>query len=89
MNTYSRLLRQLKNNSYTCQVTGVAGHQHDLEYCQQTCHGIHYVLTAVGDRTTLNSLFNAIQSTLTENGESYEKQVVYRDFKLRDVGFLK
>lgn len=78
MNTYSRLLRQLKNNSYTCQVTGVAGHQHDLEYCQQTCHGIHYVLMAVGDRTTL-----------TENGESNEKQVVYRDFKLRDVRFLK
>jgi len=89
MNTYSRLLRQLKNNSYTCQVTGVAGHQHDLEYCQQTCHGIHYVLMAEGDRTTLNSLFIAIQSTLTENGESYEKQVVYRDFKLRDVRFLK
>ncbi|NLU13186.1 MAG: Vi polysaccharide biosynthesis UDP-N-acetylglucosaminuronic acid C-4 epimerase TviC [Gammaproteobacteria bacterium] len=40
---------------------------------------------AVGDRTTLNDLFNAIQSALTENGVIYAKQAVYRDFRPGDV----
>lgn len=40
---------------------------------------------AVGDRTTLNDLFNAIQSALTENGVGYAKQAVYRDFRPGDV----
>lgn len=40
---------------------------------------------AVGDRTTLNDLFNAIQSALTENGVNYAKQAVYRDFRPGDV----
>ena len=40
---------------------------------------------AVGDRTTLNDLFNAIQSALTENGVGYTKQAVHRDFRPGDV----
>src|SRR5690625_4652466 len=40
---------------------------------------------AVGDRTTLNDLFNAIQSALTENGVNYKKQAIYRDFRPGDV----
>lgn len=40
---------------------------------------------AVGDRTTLNDLFNAIQSALTENGVNYAKKAVYRDFRPGDV----
>ncbi|MEP4574404.1 NAD-dependent epimerase/dehydratase family protein, partial [Marinobacter sp.] len=33
---------------------------------------------AVGDRTTLNNLFNALQSALAENGKPYAKPPVYR-----------
>lgn len=40
---------------------------------------------AVGDRTTLNDLFNALQSALAENGKSYGKAPVYRDFRAGDV----
>jgi len=40
---------------------------------------------AVGDRTTLNDLFNALQSALAENGKPYEKSPVYRDFRAGDV----
>jgi len=40
---------------------------------------------AVGDRTTLNDLFHAIQSALAENGVNYEKQAIYRDFRPGDV----
>ncbi|WP_300647843.1 NAD-dependent epimerase/dehydratase family protein [Paenalcaligenes sp.] len=40
---------------------------------------------AVGDRTTLNDLFHAIQNALAENGVNYEKQAVYRDFRPGDV----
>src|SRR5699024_5401840 len=40
---------------------------------------------AVGDRTMLNDLFNAIQSALTENGVNYGKKAVYRDFRPGDV----
>ena len=40
---------------------------------------------AVGDRTTLNDLFNAIKVALNENGVIYEKQPVYRDFRAGDV----
>lgn len=40
---------------------------------------------AVGDRTTLNDLFNAIKSTLNENGVVYTKEPVYRDFRAGDV----
>jgi UDP-N-acetylglucosamine 4-epimerase len=40
---------------------------------------------AVGDRTTLNDLFNALQSALAENGKSYDKAPVYRDFRAGDV----
>ncbi|WP_180025378.1 NAD-dependent epimerase/dehydratase family protein [Acinetobacter sp. YH16049] len=40
---------------------------------------------AVGDRTTLNDLFNAIKAALNENGVIYEKQPVYRDFRAGDV----
>lgn len=40
---------------------------------------------AVGDRTTLNQLFEAIQSALTENGISHSKAPVYREFRAGDV----
>ena len=40
---------------------------------------------AVGDRTTLNELFNAIKSALADNGASYVHEPVYRDFRLGDV----
>lgn len=40
---------------------------------------------AVGDRTTLNDLFNAIKASLNVNGVSYSKQPVYRDFRAGDV----
>ena len=40
---------------------------------------------AVGDRTTLNQLFNAIKSALADNGITYEQQPTYRDFRPGDV----
>jgi len=40
---------------------------------------------AVGGRTTLNELFNALKVTLGEVGVSYEKSPVYRDFRAGDV----
>ena len=40
---------------------------------------------AVGDRTTLNDLFNAIKASLNANGVSYSKQPVYREFRAGDV----
>lgn len=40
---------------------------------------------AVGDRTTLNGLYNAIKSALLDNGVSYEQQPTYRDFRAGDV----
>ena len=40
---------------------------------------------AVGERTTLNDLFNAIKTALNENGVTYTKEPVYRDFRAGDV----
>lgn len=40
---------------------------------------------AVGDRTTLNELFNAIKSALSSNGVIYEQEPTYRDFRPGDV----
>ena len=40
---------------------------------------------AVGDRTTLNDLFNAIKAALNESGVTYTKEPVYRDFRAGDV----
>lgn len=40
---------------------------------------------AVGGRTDLNQLFQAIQGSLVENGVRYERQPVYRDFRAGDV----
>ena len=40
---------------------------------------------AVGNRTTLNDLFNAIKAALNENGVTYTKNPVYRDFRAGDV----
>jgi len=40
---------------------------------------------AVGDRTTLNDLFNVIKAALNENGVTYTKEPVYRDFRVGDV----
>lgn len=40
---------------------------------------------AVGDRTTLNDLFHALQAALAENGKPYTCKPVYRDFRAGDV----
>ncbi|WP_338412423.1 NAD-dependent epimerase/dehydratase family protein [Psychrobacter raelei] len=40
---------------------------------------------AIGDRTTLNELFNAIKSALADNGVTYEQEPTYRDFRPGDV----
>jgi len=40
---------------------------------------------ALGDRTTLNELFNAIKQALAENGISYDKEPQYADFRVGDV----
>ncbi|BFN13731.1 NAD-dependent epimerase/dehydratase family protein [Marinobacter sp. RI1] len=40
---------------------------------------------AVGDRTTLNDLFGALKCALAENGVTYDKESVYRDFRPGDV----
>ena len=40
---------------------------------------------AVGDRTTLNDLFHALQSALAVNGKPYNREPVYRDFRAGDV----
>ncbi|MDO5542825.1 MAG: NAD-dependent epimerase/dehydratase family protein [Acinetobacter sp.] len=40
---------------------------------------------AVGDRTTLNDLFNAIKTVLNKNGVIYIKAPIYRDFRAGDV----
>lgn len=40
---------------------------------------------ALGDRTTLNELFNAIKNALKENGVNYSKEPVYKDFRPGDV----
>ncbi|WP_201606324.1 NAD-dependent epimerase/dehydratase family protein [Psychrobacter immobilis] len=40
---------------------------------------------AVGDRTTLNTLFDCIKNTLQANGVSYNKEAIYRDFRVGDV----
>lgn len=40
---------------------------------------------AVGDRTTLNNLFDALQSALAVNGKPYSLPQVYRDFRAGDV----
>jgi len=40
---------------------------------------------AVGDRTTLNDLFKAIRTALNENGVTYNKEPVYREFRVGDV----
>jgi UDP-N-acetylglucosamine 4-epimerase len=40
---------------------------------------------AVGGRTTLNTLFNALKESLSNCGVSYSKTPVYRDFRAGDV----
>ncbi len=40
---------------------------------------------AVGDRTTLNTLFDALRKALGNNGVTYSKEPVYRDFRSGDV----
>ncbi len=40
---------------------------------------------AVGDRTTLNALFNSLKLALTDNSVIYEKSPIYRDFRVGDV----
>lgn len=45
----------------------------------------HVYNVAVSGRTNLNQLFAAIKGTLAENGVSYGKSPVYRDFRAGDV----
>ena len=40
---------------------------------------------AVGDRTTLNTLFSSIRTALNENSVDYNKKPVYREFREGDV----
>lgn len=40
---------------------------------------------AMGDRTTLNHLFDSIKATLNDNGVTYTKEPIYRDFRIGDV----
>ena len=40
---------------------------------------------AVGDRTTLNTLYSSIKNALGENDVSYSKEPIYRDFREGDV----
>lgn len=40
---------------------------------------------AVGDRTTLNILFDSLKSALSQNEIKYDKSPVYRDFRAGDV----
>lgn len=40
---------------------------------------------AVGDRTTLNDLFDALKSALANNNAPYSKEPIYRDFRGGDV----
>ncbi len=40
---------------------------------------------AVGDRTSLNQLFEALKQALQANGVEYDKAPVYRDFRAGDV----
>jgi len=40
---------------------------------------------AVGDRTTLNSLYSSIKKALQENNVNYPKDPIYRDFREGDV----
>jgi UDP-N-acetylglucosamine 4-epimerase len=40
---------------------------------------------AVGDRTTLNQLYSSIQQCLQQQGVTYTKSAVYRDFRAGDV----
>ncbi|MEC9483217.1 MAG: SDR family oxidoreductase [Halomonas sp.] len=50
----------------------------------QTAQGEVYNV-AVNGRTTLNQLFDYLQSSLTEQGITYEKRPTYRDFRPGDV----
>ena len=40
---------------------------------------------AVGDRTTLNTLFDALQKSLAQHQINYSKQPIYQDFRKGDV----
>lgn len=40
---------------------------------------------AVGDRTTLNGLFNAIKTALGDNNIFYSKEPIYQEFRVGDV----
>ena len=45
----------------------------------------HVYNIALGDRTTLNDLFNCLKTALNHNGVSYGKDPQYRDFRAADV----
>ncbi|EEY95103.1 NAD-dependent epimerase/dehydratase family protein [Acinetobacter johnsonii] len=63
----------------TVQANILAATTHDDEAKNQVYN------VAVGDRTTLNDLFNAIKAALNENGVIYTKEPVYQDFRAGDV----
>ncbi len=45
----------------------------------------HVYNIALGDRTTLNELFSSLALALSDNGVSYVKNSIYRDFRAGDV----
>lgn len=45
----------------------------------------HVYNVALGDRTTLNTLFDALKTALAECGVNYDKSPSYRDFRAGDV----
>jgi len=45
----------------------------------------HVYNVALGDRTTLNTLFDALKTALAECGVTYDKSPSYRDFRAGDV----
>ncbi|WP_062810817.1 NAD-dependent epimerase/dehydratase family protein [Alcanivorax sp. NBRC 102028] len=45
----------------------------------------HIYNVALGDRTTLNTLFDALKTALAECGVTYDKSPSYRDFRAGDV----
>ena len=51
--------------------------------CDEAKNQVYNV--AVGDRTTLNTLYSSIQSALSENKIAYQKAAIYREFRAGDV----
>ena len=52
---------------------------------REAVEGSQVYNVALGDRTTLNTLFDSLKSALQSNGIDYQKTPVYRDFRVGDV----